>query len=292
MARGKNEGSITRLKDGRYQARVTVGYDAIGNAKRRVAYGKTRREASDKLAILLAAKQNGTLSEPSRMTVADAVQRYIKVNADAGTRYKAGRESAQLLELIGSKRLQDLKTPHVRDAYTALAQLGLSQRAQSRAAMHLRAALREAVHEGTLARNPAEGVKVSAPRVDKEDEAAQAWTSQEASLFLEVARGELVKVEEGGKKAKERKARGELPKLERVAPELATPDPLFTVFYLMLLIGLRRSEVLGLPWSAVDLEGGTLRIMQALSPVGKGGSFAIKPRHRTAAARCTFLKIC
>ena len=58
----------------------------------------------------------------------------------------------------------------------------------------------------------------------------------------------------------------------------------------MLSLGLRRSEVLGLPWSGVDLEGGTLRVVQALSPASKGGSFALKPSRRlTAAVPSTYL---
>lgn len=51
--RGRGEGSIGQLKDGRWVARITnVG-------KREAYYGKTRSEASAKLAVALKRKQDG-----------------------------------------------------------------------------------------------------------------------------------------------------------------------------------------------------------------------------------------
>lgn len=181
-------------------------------------------------------------------------------------------------------KLQDLRTPHVRDVYTTLAKQGLSVRAQSRASMHLRACLREAVHEGIIARNVADGVKVSMPRIDTEDEAAQAWTPQEVHIFLEAARGEVIKKPTGGKAAK-----GRPPELIRVAPQDAVPHVLYPVFYLMLSLGLRRSEVLGLHWDAINFEAGTLRVIRALSPENKGSTFVIKPVKTPYSRRTLYL---
>ncbi len=41
---GKGEGSITQLPDGRWQARLTVGYGAWGRQVHKAFYGKTRKE--------------------------------------------------------------------------------------------------------------------------------------------------------------------------------------------------------------------------------------------------------
>jgi integrase len=244
MAKSKRRGSIRERKDGRFEARATIDYKPDGTPIQRSAYGKTKAEAERAMTELQLKHDKGLLTDPNKMTVADCLDRHInsKANADEGTRYKARCEVRVLLELIGRKKLQDLRTPQVRDAYTALAVQGLSVRVQSRAAMHLRAALRDAVHEGIITRNVTEGVKVSTPRVDEEDEVAQAWTPREVSIFLEAAKN----------------------------------DPLYGIFYLMLATGLRRSEALGLPWKDIDFDRGTLKVIQAYSPKGNGASFVLK----------------
>ena len=55
--RGNGEGSISRRKDGRWEAKYTA-HTADG-PKRRTLYGKTRKEAADKLARALADRASG-----------------------------------------------------------------------------------------------------------------------------------------------------------------------------------------------------------------------------------------
>ena len=47
----------------------------------------------------------------------------------------------------------------------------------------------------------------------------------------------------------------------------AKPDPLYPAFVLLLLYGLRRGEVLGLCWSDIDLDAGTLHVRQQLQRI-------------------------
>jgi integrase len=49
LKRGNNEGTITRRKDGRWEAPVSHGRDATGKVKRIILYGKTHQEVADKL---------------------------------------------------------------------------------------------------------------------------------------------------------------------------------------------------------------------------------------------------
>ena len=98
----------------------------------------------------------------------------------------------------------------------------------------LRAALADAVATGELRRSPAD--RVGMPRVvakpDRDDE-IKAWTEEEAQQFLRSIAG------------------------HRWAGPIR----------LALLYGLRRSELLGLSWSAVDLKKGTVRIERGLIEV-------------------------
>ena len=58
--RGNNEGSITKRKDGLWQAAITIGRDpATGKPKRATFYAKTRKDAADKLAKAPRDKEQG-----------------------------------------------------------------------------------------------------------------------------------------------------------------------------------------------------------------------------------------
>ena len=66
--RGNGEGTITRRKDGRWEARYYV--HTMDGAKRKVLYGKTRAEARDKLAKALSDRIDGIVYDDENMTSA------------------------------------------------------------------------------------------------------------------------------------------------------------------------------------------------------------------------------
>jgi integrase len=55
--RGNGEGSITKRKDGRWEARYTIHTSA--GPKRRTLYGRTRQEVAGKLAHALSDRAQG-----------------------------------------------------------------------------------------------------------------------------------------------------------------------------------------------------------------------------------------
>jgi len=62
--RGRGGGSISFRKDRNiWQGVITIGYDAAGKRKRRVVYGKTRREVQEKITRLQGQQLDGTLGE-------------------------------------------------------------------------------------------------------------------------------------------------------------------------------------------------------------------------------------
>ena len=67
--RGQNEGSIRKRKDGTWEARVTVYIDAIGKQVRKSLYGKTKKEAFEKMTDLQNNLQKGIITNPTEMTV-------------------------------------------------------------------------------------------------------------------------------------------------------------------------------------------------------------------------------
>lgn len=95
----------------------------------------------------------------------------------------------------------------------------------------LRSALGHAITEELITRNVAALVKVPSVRT----RAVQAWTSEEARQFLESARTD--------------------------------DDNLSAAFVLVLVLGLRKGEVLGLDWDAVHLDRGEINISWQLQRV-------------------------
>lgn len=59
------EGTIYKRKDGRWCSAVVIGYTEAGNAKRRYAYGKSRREVAEKRTQMLAELAVG-ITEPAK----------------------------------------------------------------------------------------------------------------------------------------------------------------------------------------------------------------------------------
>jgi integrase len=96
------------------------------------------------------------------------------------------------------------------------------------------AALTHAVNEDELiTRNVATMVRLPAARVHK----IRAWSVTEACQFLESARDDR--------------------------------DPLYTGYVLMLVLGLRLGEVLGLPWANVNLDAAEVDVSWQLQRVGR-----------------------
>ena len=70
--RGNGEGSITKRDDGRWMARYTVR--TINGPKRKTVYGRTRAEASAKLAKAMADRDGGLIFDAGSLTVGDYLQ--------------------------------------------------------------------------------------------------------------------------------------------------------------------------------------------------------------------------
>jgi integrase len=111
----------------------------------------------------------------------------------------------------------------------------LSARSRRDARDTLRAALTCAVEDEVITRNPVTAVKLSNRRESRRRK-RQAWTVDDARWFLESA--------------------------------WHAGEALYAAFVLILVLGLRKGEVLGLTWELVDLDGAELYIGEQLQRVG------------------------
>jgi len=237
--RGHGEGSISRRKDGRYQAAIT-----LENHKRRYFYGKTRKEVQDKLNAALHEQKQGVLATGPQQTLKVCLERWleqvVKLTKRANT-YKGYRSAVyyHLIPALGHIRLQKLTIGHLQAFYAERAgKLKPATLAHINAA--LSGALEDALKQGFVGRNVAKLVEL--PSVERYE--GQVLTVEQARKLLEVARG----------------------------------SRLDAVLLVALTTGMRRGELVALHWSDVDLEKGVLQVRYTLSRVRGMGYVEGEPK--------------
>ena len=212
-------GTITRRKDGRYQAAVYV-LQPDGTRARKFAYGKTWAECDAKRRELLDKADNG-IPVPTRSAKLSEwlpywLENVVQPRRKASTyeKYEA-HVRLHLVPGLGAKRLESLSVADVR---RFLAHLEKATTAATAKEAHrvLRTALSAACRDEMITRNVA--TLVEPPRSKSRE--LGPWTLDETLTFLTSAR----------------------------------KDPLYAAFVLAIAMGLRRGEIVGLRWSDIDLE--------------------------------------
>ena len=164
--RGNGEGTITRRKDGRWEAKYTA-HTAEG-PKRRALYGKTRKEAADKLARALADRASGYTFDTENMTVGEYLDRWLKDSDRGSVRTSTYERHEQIVRLhlkpaLGRVKLSKLTPAHVQGLYRDKLDSGLSPETVQKVHTVLHKALAQALRWNMMARNAADAVKAPRP---------------------------------------------------------------------------------------------------------------------------------
>jgi integrase len=229
--RGNGEGSIFQRGDGRWVAKLTVGYDDAGKRLRKTVYGLTKKEVQDELTRLQHRKSTGTLTATSKVTVGQYLDRWLCDVARLTVRASTHRRYTELVKLhvkprIGGVRLHRLTASDVQGVYSAMEQAGLSPRTRQFVHAVLRKALSNAVRWGLVVRNVSE--QVDPPRPTKPE--MHTLDSAQAAAFLAAA----------------------------------ASDRLSAMYVLAVTVGMRQGELFALQWSDVDLDAGRLSVRYTL----------------------------
>ena len=183
-----SRGNITRRGKRSWQLKFDVGVDAKG--KRRIRYvtvQSTRQDAQKELTRLLAQHDAGTLPEPSKVTVAEYLRRWLGEEPKDGEqppvppaglapktaeRYRELAEG-QIIPHLGSILLQKLRPARVADWHEDLLKAGsrkgkpLSAQTVGHAHRVLHRALERAMGSEIISRNVAD--VISPPKVRKKE---------------------------------------------------------------------------------------------------------------------------
>ncbi|GIE92313.1 site-specific integrase [Actinoplanes regularis] len=262
-SRANGEGSIFPYRNGSFAAYVWVT-KPDGKRTRKYVYGKTREETHDKWLTLHQKAKAGPVVTKS-LTLGNFaaywLREIVQPNLAPGT-YVTYEVTSRLYIVpgLGKRRLDKLQISDtqtwlnaVRRECQCCAQGKDKRRKPARQrccalgkCCHefpsastignirrvLRTLLTQAITEGHITANPAKNVKVPPARAKKR----RAWSSDEARQFLESAR--------------------------------ADRDPYYAAYVLVLVLGLRKGEMLGVTWPNIDLDAGEVTVDMQLQRVG------------------------
>jgi len=234
-----------------WEISIDLGRDGTtGKRPRHFETFKGRKtEAQKRLAELLVSLEQGIYVKPSRLTVAQFLEEWLRDYVATNTAPRTAERYEQivrtrLIPALGSLPLLGLRPHHIQKFYSQDLESGRRDGKGGLSALtvhhHHRVlyeALRHGVKHGILIRNVAEAV--DAPRPEHKKPAI--LTASDVQLILDACK------------------------------ETAYYVPFFTLAY----TGLRRSELLGLRWGDVDLEKSTLSVVQALHQL-RGGKYILR----------------
>lgn len=248
--RGRGEGHVRQMPDGRWVAQLDLGYIA-GKRKRPAFYGKTKSEALRKAREARAEHERGLPVTPERKTVAQYLTEWLAAT-EPTVRPKTyvGYESivrTRIVPHLGRRKLGRLTALDVQKLYADLEAAGLSKRSIHHTHRVLKRALRQAVRWNLIGRNPCDGA--TPPRPDRSE--MHPLTQEQVSTLLEATR----------------------------------EHPDHALYVLAVTTGMRQGELLGLAWSDVDLDAGHLRVRRALQRQRGKGLVFTEPK--TARSRRT-----
>ena len=247
-------GTIRQRKDGRWEARYTVGRDpGTGKQVQRSVYGATQKEVRQKLAQAVAAIDSGIYQAPSKITVSVWMQEWLttfcagKVKPLTYQSYE-GIIRNHINPAIGAVELQAVKGTHVQRLYNSMTKASLSGKTVKNVSAVLHKAFSVALKQGITQGNPCDAAEL--PKVKRHE--ITPLSDEEIPMFLSAI----------------------------------DSSPMRNAYALCLFAGLREGECLGLSWKQVDFQRGRITVSQQLQKEKtKGGRYYIAPSTKNGKPR-------
>lgn len=250
--RANHDGSIRKkvvTRNGKeyqfWEARITTGYDpGTGKQIVRSFSGKTQKEVREKMQAVAVELKNNTYFQPSRITVSEWAEIWLRDYLDdvkylTQKHYRA-QCNTHIIPSLGATKLCELTPVQINAFYHQLTKDGLSPKSVRNIHGVMMNLLGTAVRMKYLQANPASGVTL--PRVTKKE--ISPLSDEQLKAFL-------------------------------IASE---KDDFAILFKLIPFTGLREGEALGLTWDCVDSQHGTLKIDKQLQRhPNQGDGFTLVP---------------
>lgn len=247
-------GHIIKRYKGSYSIVINLGIDpTTGKRKQQwVSIKSTKKDAEKKLAELLHQLDVGIFTKSDKTTLADYLERWLKeyCGPNLAPRTAEGYQyivRSHLIPTLGKITLTQLKPEHIQRMYSEKLSTGrqdgkggLSNRSVRYCHVTLHKALQLALKLGMISRNPTDVVEP--PRVYRRE--MQTMNEYDIHIFLEFAKSTIY----------------------------------YPIFYLALFTGMRRSELLALRWSDIDLLGCQLSVNRTIHQLHNGDIVFRQPK--------------
>lgn len=247
--RPSGDGMVRKREDGRWEGRIVVGHKENSDPIFRYVYADTQKELTAKLRNRIDAYRGVDLTEQSKMTLGEWLDRWLEdmaatLRPSTLGHYRCYCEN-YIKPYLGEKRLTQITPADVQRLYDRLSRQGRIHSENKRGAglshgtvhsIHVvfHGAMKGAVRAGLLPDNPTE--RVPAPK--KSEPSQQVLTDGQLERFLAVVQ----------------------------------KDTVWRDFFLTeLTTGLRRGEICGLRWEDFDEDSGTLKIQRTIHQEKGGG---------------------
>ena len=241
--RPSGDGMVRKREDGRWEGRIVVGHKKNGTPIFQHAYAHTQKELTEKLHQNIERYQDVELTEDSRMTLGEWLDRWLTDYKENTVRpgtlagYRSCIENYIKLQL-GGKQVSLVTSQDVQKLYRKLKENGrvrehprlgstLSDTTINRLHAIFHQAMEDALHAHIIAKNPTVGATV--PKASHAPK--RVLTDKELDTFLDAVR--------------EDKIWGDF-------------------FYVELTTGLRRGEICALRWEDFDTKQETLHVRRTL----------------------------
>ena len=271
MAKARNgEGSIFPVRDKvtgnvvGYDVEISLGKKANGKRARTRRRVKTMKEAVELRTRLNHEKLQGRLSVITADTVGTYGIRWVRevkalqVRPSTAADY-VGRLRREVIPMLGTTRMVDLKPAHVDAWMASLRAQGRSAPTVNGARQVLRAMCKHAFRAGILASNPVDATDPVKRQKHDPTQVLEPWSLDDVHRVLEAARD----------------------------------DDLDGFLHLMLHTGLRPGEAMGMRWEDIDIDSGalivsgTLKDARALMPNGEGVVRQVRNEPKNASSKRT-----
>lgn len=247
--RGWGEGSIFQRKDGRWEAQLRTE-----GGGRRSFYGRTRREAQEKLHAAHQVPGGRVWNQESNTSLGDYLDAWIETFGAPTVRERTLRSYRlnvkRIKQSLGLVQLRALTPSAIQTFYAALLARGLAPRSVWQVHMLLHRALKQAAFSGVISRNPVDGV--ARPRASH-DEVRTLTHDELKQLF-----------------------------------NATTQHRLHALWVLLATTGIRLGEALGLKWADVDLDSNRISIRHSLQYL-RGTGFVLGEPKTPKSRRMVFL---
>ncbi len=244
-ARAAGEGNIYQRDDGRWVGRLSLGKDSNGTRQRKVVYGRTQAEVLSKLDSLREQRSSNPKSLLGKDTVGAYLKRWLENDVEINSAANTYVEYEMTVRLyvnpyLSAEKLSSLDAEKLVAWQARMSRDGHSANTRLRGVRVLRNALNKAVKLQLIRSNPM--MAVDKPRVSRQQRIP--LEKEECFRLFDACAAHRV---------------GD-------------------ILTLAAMTGLRKRELFGLEWSAVNLREGVLSVRRTVQEVRKKGLSVKEPK--------------